>query len=220
MKFSLAQQRVAFLTAACLGSTQVLPASDWVEQQGFAAPQVEVYPSESPESQSPESQSPESQPPESQSLHPDEFVLMAAPVGDGSHRLVLVEQRSGSCRSTSPTTLNPLLLGFNFGGTCDRTIDGDRYSIRTGGEELNWRYGLEIVEYGRELLLLGIPTNNPAEAKLLIARGRGGGRSSGARVPLRLETGWRLTQRTYNGNILEQLYLAQDSLLTEIEVQV
>ncbi|NJM57335.1 MAG: hypothetical protein HC857_07755, partial [Synechococcales cyanobacterium RU_4_20] len=27
MKFSLAQQRVAFLTAACLGSTQVLPAT-------------------------------------------------------------------------------------------------------------------------------------------------------------------------------------------------
>ncbi|NJM56268.1 MAG: DUF3747 domain-containing protein, partial [Synechococcales cyanobacterium RU_4_20] len=187
--------------------------SDWVEQQGFAASQVEVYPSES--------QSRESPPPESQSLHPDEeVVLMAAPVGDGSHQLVLVEQRPGSCRSAAPTTLNPLLLGFNFGGTCDRTIDGDRYSVRTGGEELNWRYGLAIVEYGRELLLLGIPTDNPAEAKLLIARSRGGRRSAGARVPLRLETGWRLTQRTYNGNILEQLYLAQDSLLTEIEVKV
>lgn len=195
MQFSLSQQRIAFLTAACLGSSQVLPAA--------ANPTFD-----------------------NTEVHQDKFVLMATPYNGGSrHQLTIVEQKKQSrdcwaeetatavSTATAPVVINPLLLGFNFSGICGRSTDSNGYSIRVGGEDLNWRYTLKIIEHNNEMMLVGIPTSNPAEAKLLIARSNGETQSFSK---LELEPGWRLTKRAYNGKTLGHLYLTHDETLATL----
>ncbi len=198
MQFTLAQQRVAFLTAAFLGSSQITSA---VANPAF----------------------------EQQEVNPENFVLMATPYNSGSaHQLTIVEQQqpSRACWSETaanphednetPVIINPLLLGFNFSGICGRSTDSNGYSIRVGGEDLNWRYTVKVLEYNGELMLVGVPTDNPAEAKLLIARSQGSAQDFSKLV---LEPGWRLTKRVYNGKTLGHLYLTHDSSLAGLAAQ-
>ena len=73
------------------------------------------------------------------------FILVSAPIGSGERsQLNIYEQRSSKrpCFATSgsaPAVVDPLLSKFDFTGICNRYIDGNRYSLRIGGDDPDTR---------------------------------------------------------------------------------
>lgn len=149
----------------------------------------------------------------------DRFLTVAAP---GSvlipYSLYVIEQRSDtrSCfeiSGSAPGEVNPLWTTFDFtqGNTCGRSSDSNGYSIRVDDEELGTAYRLQVKKSGDELVLLGTPRRGPA---LLI--GRTGGISSTGFTEVKLQPGWRITQRVFEGRSLGHFYFTNDATLAEL----
>jgi hypothetical protein len=143
----------------------------------------------------------------------DNFVLVAAPYGTNQHQLLIIEQISTkrACWNESgsnPAMVEPLLLNFDFTGTCGRSTDSNGYSIRMKGEDLGLDYILRIEERNGDLVLLG--SNRRDLTAPAIEIGRTGGNGNGFKKIV-LNPGWRLTRRTYQGKPLGHLYLTTDS---------
>jgi Protein of unknown function (DUF3747) len=153
-----------------------------------------------------------------QELDPSKFVLAASPYGGNAHQLLIIEQINNTrqCWSesgASPTLVNPLLAEFDFSNICGRSIDSNGYSIRTGGEDLNWRYSLRAVRRGNDILLLGVPTSDRTAPELLVGRTRG---YTPGFAKFYLEPGWRLTKRSYEGSSTGHLYLTHNQSLASL----
>ena len=146
------------------------------------------------------------------------FVLVAAPIGSGERsQLNIYEQRTSArpCYSVSgsaPATVDPLLATFDFTGICNRYIDGNGYSLRIGGDDLGTRYRLSVIKSANDVQLMAVPTRNPSEPTLLVARAGGFGNNF---VQLRLEPGWRLMRRQYGERTLGHLYVYRDVVQSE-----
>ncbi len=110
--------------------------------------------------------------------------------------------------SNSVTAIDPLLLNFNFAGSCERSTDSNGYSLRLDGEDYGLEYLLRIVERNGELVLVATHRSNPSQPEIII--GRTQGIISGF-LKIDLDPGWRFTQRAYNGKILSHVYLTGDS---------
>jgi N-acetylmuramoyl-L-alanine amidase len=147
------------------------------------------------------------------------FLIAASPYNNGNaHQLMIVEQLSNQrpCwreKGGLPTTIEPLLTQFDFTNICGRSIDSNGYSIRTGGEDLGWRYALRVVRQGNEMQLLGVPTNDRTAPAIVIGRING---VTSDFAKFNLEPGWRLTKRTYNGSTLGHVYLTHDRALPQL----
>ena len=153
-----------------------------------------------------------------QEVNASRFVVMASPYGDNLHQLAILEQISNarSCwreYGSNPVQIEPLLLNFDFTGICGRSIDSNGYSIRVGGEELGWRYSLQVVRRGNDLILIGRSNVDPKAPELEIARTSGPTQGFSKLV---LQPGWRLTKRTYQGKALGHVYLTHDRTLAEL----
>jgi len=146
------------------------------------------------------------------------YAIVASPYGGTLHQLLILKQISSArqCWSesgASPTTINPLLLDFDFTGICGRSTDSNGYSVRVGNEDLNWRYSLRVAQRGNDLQLLAIPNVDRTAPELLIAKTRGYTPGFAKFYP---EPGWRLTERGYQGSSVGHIYLTNDQTLASL----
>lgn len=147
-----------------------------------------------------------------QEVNQNQFVAVAAPFRGGSaHQLLILEQISSSrdCwaeQTGEPTTIDPLLLNFDFTGICGRSTDSNGYSIRVNGEDLGMAYSLRVVRRDGDMLLVGQPSDRSQE-ELLIGRTHG---ITSDFAKIDLEPGWRFTKRTYDDRTLGHVYLTYD----------
>ncbi|MDJ0602047.1 MAG: DUF3747 domain-containing protein [Crocosphaera sp.] len=149
-----------------------------------------------------------------QEVNQDDFIAIARPYGDNKYDLLIIRQIPGQrqcweeIESNSVTTIDPLLLNFNFAGSCQRSTDSNGYSIRIDGQDLGLDYLLRIVEKNGELVLVGTHRSDPSQPNIVV--GRSEGMASGF-LKIDLDPGWRFTQRAYNGKVLSHVYLTGDS---------
>ncbi|HIK25648.1 MAG TPA: DUF3747 domain-containing protein [Thermosynechococcus sp. M46_R2017_013] len=140
------------------------------------------------------------------------YVVMAMPLARGGYRLLVVEQIKDTrpCWSESgsnPVVIDPLLTTFDFTGICGRATDSNGYSIRVAQQDLGLQYNLRIERGDGELLLVG--SSNRGGQRMII--GRTHGLQEGQFLKFHLEPTWRLTRRTYEGNVLGHVYFSNDS---------
>ncbi len=146
-------------------------------------------------------------------VNSNNFITVAAPFGNNQHQLLIIEQVSNrkpcwSESGSSPVTIEPLLLNFDFTGICGRSTDSNGYSIRMNGQDLGLDYLLRIVERNGELVLVGTHRTDRKAPDIEIGRTRGMGSGFDK---IFLDPGWRLTRRTYQGKALGHIYLTTDS---------
>ncbi|YAI81998.1 MAG: DUF3747 domain-containing protein [cyanobacterium endosymbiont of Rhopalodia sterrenbergii] len=154
---------------------------------------------------------------EQQEVNQDDLIAIARPYGDNKHDLLIIRQIPGQrkCWSESeanPVLVNPLLLNFDFTGSCERSTDSNGYSIRIDGQDYGLNYLLRIIEQDGELILIGTHRDDSNQPEIIV--GRSNGIANGF-IRLDLEPGWRFTKRTYNGRLLGHVYLTSDSSAIE-----
>uniref|UniRef100_A0A832H2Y8 DUF3747 domain-containing protein n=1 Tax=Oscillatoriales cyanobacterium SpSt-402 TaxID=2282168 RepID=A0A832H2Y8_9CYAN len=146
------------------------------------------------------------------------YVMVASPYGGNLHQLLILKQISNArpCWSesgSSPTTINPLLLEFDFTDICGRSTDSNGYSVRVGSEDLNWRYSFRVVKRNNDLHLIAASNVDRSAPELLIARTRGLTQGFAKFYP---EPGWRLAERSYQGSSVGHIYLTHDQSLASL----
>ena len=152
------------------------------------------------------------------SLEVDQSQYLSVAIPGGSfipYQLWLIRERTpgATCfdvSGTEPGVVDPLWRENTSG--CAPTSDSNGYSIRVGGEELGSAYSLVVKESGDELVLMGQPIRG---SSILI--GRTGGISANGYTEIKLQPGWRITQRTYEGEALGHFYYTNDATLAELE---
>ena len=143
------------------------------------------------------------------------FVLVAAPIGSGpSSQLNIYEQRTSArpcyeVKGSAPAVVDPLMATFDFTGICNRYIDGNGYSLRIGGDVLGTRYRLSVIKTANDIELMAVPTRNPSQPTLLVAKAGGPGNGF---IQLVLEPGWSLKRRQYGTRTLGHLYVYRDAI--------
>jgi hypothetical protein len=157
-------------------------------------------------------------------VNDNHFIVVAAPYGSNptNYQLLILEQISQerSCwreNNSTPTTVDPLLLNFDFTGICGRSIDGNSYSVRLDGQDLGMHYLLSIQKHQDELVLIATPSPTLKSQAPAIEIGRTNGITDGF-LKINLDAGWRLTRRTYLGRPLGHLYLTGSSETVGISV--
>ena len=126
--------------------------------------------------------------------------------------LIRARQPGASCFSVQgddPGVVQPLWRENT--NQCAPTSDSNGYSIRVGGVDLGTKYALVVQESDGELVLMGKPFSGKS---FLI--GRTGGISDNGYTEIDLEPGWRITQRTYEGQPLGHFYYTNDATLAEL----
>lgn len=157
-----------------------------------------------------------------QELDINGVVAVASPYQNGEqHQLLIVEQLSNkrACWSEQKTTtmmtvINPLLSEFDFSGICGRATDSNGFSVRMGGQDLNWRYALQVVAKDNNLLLIARNTTKKKSNPDFLVGTVGGTTPNFAKIVL--EPGWRITRRISNGELTGHFYLTNDRSLEQM----
>ena len=157
-----------------------------------------------------------------QELDINGVVAVASPYQNGEqHQLLIVEQLSnkracwGEQKTTTMVTLiNPLLSEFDFSGICGRATDSNGFSVRMGGQDLNWRYALQMVEKDNNLLLIARNTTQKKSNPDMLVGRVGGTTTDFAKIIL--EPGWRITRRIADGKLTGHFYLTNDRSLDQM----
>ena len=147
--------------------------------------------------------------------NPENFVIVAAPAGRIGYGLLIIEQVKNDrpCwdeveTGAGPTIVDPLLTRFDFTGICGRGNDSNAYSVRTGGEDLGLQYSLRVLRQGNDLVLVAA-SNRQRNLNIPIGRTYGLPQP-GEFVRIRLDPGWRLSRRIFNGRSTGHVYLTND----------
>ncbi len=149
-----------------------------------------------------------------QEVNQNDFIAIARPYGGNKYDLLIIRQIPGQrqcwaeIESNSVTTVDPLLLNFNFAGSCQRSTDSNGYSIRIDGQDLGLDYLLRLAQRNGELVLVGTHRNDPSQPDIVVGRTQGMAQGF---LKIDLDPGWRFTQRSYNGKGLSHVYLTGDS---------
>jgi hypothetical protein len=152
-------------------------------------------------------------------LNQERFVLVAAPIGDGTRAQLNIYEQLNDKRScfavngAAPAAVDPLLATFDFTGICSRFIDANGYSLRVGGTDLAASYRLMVMRQNNDNLLIAIPTKAGAGPEMVVARTQGPGTGF---LQLVFEPGWQLKRRAYGGRNLGHVYLYRDSWPGEV----
>ncbi|NCR39144.1 MAG: DUF3747 domain-containing protein [Microcystis aeruginosa W13-11] len=149
---------------------------------------------------------------EQREVNQEDFIAIARPYGNGKYDLLILQQipRKRQCwavNGTEPTIVQPLLLDFDFTGSCERATDSNGYSLRIQGKDYGLEYLLRIVQRNGELVLVGTP-RNPRQSEVIIGRTKGLGTGL---IQIYLIDGWRFTKRSLAGQNLSHIYLTADS---------
>ncbi|MBE9138287.1 DUF3747 domain-containing protein [Nodosilinea sp. LEGE 07088] len=153
-----------------------------------------------------------------QPIDPSLTVAIASPVRDGAFYNLMILQQVPNQRQCwqeqeaggGPVVVDPLLLNFDFTGACDRSTDGNGYSVRVNGQDLGVQYRLEVSRRQNDLVLFASPTRDRSAPPIEI--GRTNGRTDGF-LKIQLNPGWQMTRRTYNGQPVGHIYLTHDAPL-------
>ena len=144
-----------------------------------------------------------------------QFIAVAVPFGNRQYNLMVIEQIAGKqqCWSESgsqPVSVEPLLLNFDFSGSCRRATDSNGYSIRIDGQDYGLDYLLSIVERDGELVLVGTPRGSKSNLSEVVV-----GRSYGINPGLNkifLNSGWQFTKRTFEAKTLGHIYFTGNTV--------
>jgi hypothetical protein len=144
----------------------------------------------------------------------NQFIAVAAPYGNNKYNILVIEQIPGKKQcwaesGSNPTTVDPLLLKFDFTGNCKRSTDSNGYSIRLDGQDKGLEYLLSLVERNGELQLIGTSRTNPGEPGVVV--GRTYGLNNGNFMKIALNPGWQFTKRTYQDKELGHVYFSATS---------
>ncbi|MGF1459316.1 MAG: DUF3747 domain-containing protein [Leptolyngbyaceae cyanobacterium] len=145
----------------------------------------------------------------------DAFLSVAIPAGSlVPYKLWLIRetQPGANCwavNGDNPGVVDPIWTANST--TCGTTSATNGYSIRVGGEELRSEYALTVEESNGELVLIGKPLRGKS---FLI--GRTGGITADGYLEIDLEPGWRITQRTFEGDRLSHFYYTNDATLASL----
>ncbi len=140
----------------------------------------------------------------------ESFVLVAAPIGDGSSAQLNIYEQVRDKRpcfakeGNSPTVIRPLLASFDFTGICNRYIDSNGYSVRIGDQDFGPDMRLSVQQQTGDTLLLG---KAPSGATVLVARTGGSGPGF---LELKLEPGWKVMRRHFGSRALGHVYIYRD----------
>ncbi len=143
-------------------------------------------------------------------LEQTRFVLVAAPIGDGSKAQLNIYEQVRNTRpcfavaGQSPAAVDPLLASFDFTGICSRYIDANGYSVRVGDADLATSYRLSVRRTNDDTLLVAMPTKAGAGPEMVVARTMGVG---GGFLQLVFEPGWELKRRAFGGRALGHVYV-------------
>jgi N-acetylmuramoyl-L-alanine amidase len=143
----------------------------------------------------------------SQQINQKGVVVIARPYGEGKYDLLVVEQVQGKrkCwqeKERNPVVIDPLLLKFDFTGSCRRATDSNGYSVRINGEDRGLEYLLRVVPSKSELCLVATPRSLPVPD---IVIGRTNGLKS-SYLKIALDPGWQITKRVFNKRALGHFY--------------
>jgi len=152
----------------------------------------------------------------------DRFIAIAAPFGTGRYNLLVIEQIPGqqNCWNTTgsnPIVVDPLLLTFDFTGSCNRYADGNGYSLRVANQDLGLDYLLRIIQRDGELKLIATPRLDRSKPEYEIASTNG---LADGFLELQLEPNWDFTKRTYEGRVLGHVYFSNDLIDSPIEPEL
>jgi hypothetical protein len=109
---------------------------------------------------------------------------------------------------SNPGVVEPLWRGNS---NCGTSSDSNGFSIRVNGEDLGTSYALAVKDINGELVLLG----QPLRGKSFVI-GRSGGISPNGYTEIELNPGWRITQRSYEGQTAGHFYYTNDATLAEL----
>ena len=146
-------------------------------------------------------------------LSQESFVLVAAPIGDGTRAQLNIYEQVKPTRPCfavvpgAPAPVEPLLGSFDFTGICSRFIDANGYSVRVGGDDLAASYRLTVVRKSGDNLLLAMPTKAGAGPEMVVARTQGSGTGF---LQLVFEPGWQLKRRAFGGRNLGHVYVYRE----------
>ncbi|BAW95870.1 S-layer like protein [[Synechococcus] sp. NIES-970] len=146
-------------------------------------------------------------------INPNNMAAIAVPLNSGGYNLLVVEQLERPDRQecwaetgSNPTTVEPLLLNFDFTGFCRRSTDSNGYSMRVGGEDFGQSHLLRIIPWENEMLLVATPNVNTQDE---IVIGRTNGLADGF-LKFNLLPGWEFTRRTFEDRPLGHFYFSSN----------
>ena len=149
---------------------------------------------------------------EEQQVSQDKLAVVAVPFGYQEHRLEIIEQIPGErqCWNESgaaPVTVDLLLQNFDHSNSCRRVINTNGYTLRLNGEDDRVSRILKIVRDRGELKLIAFH-KDPSQPSIEI--GSTNGLSDGA-MKIILNPGWQITQRVYEGKVVNHFYLSSNT---------
>ncbi|MEB3308227.1 MAG: DUF3747 domain-containing protein [Cyanobacteriota bacterium] len=140
----------------------------------------------------------------------DSTLAIAQPLGDDRWALALVErtQPGRHCwRERSDGTVHLRPEDFLRPGLCSRVQSSNSYSLRTAGQDLPsyWRLRIEPTEDRLELQAF-----NPSQPTPIVigVSDKPSGTGTDETPAFRLNTGWTVEKRSYEGRLLNHLYLS------------
>jgi len=139
----------------------------------------------------------------------ERFAVLAQPIGKTQWKLLVLEQiktQPRCWRARQDGLVEPSLNRFNFSGICKRYLDSNGYSLRSGGQDLGTRFRFRLKRSGTSLKLEALDPQQ--RAPLLVGQARISKRDPNGFVALKLEPGWALERRVYQGRPLNHLYFA------------
>ena len=154
---------------------------------------------------------------DSKPLKQDQFAILARAVGRDGWKLLVLEQikaRPLCWKDQADGLVEPSLNSFDFTGICSRYLDSNGYSLRTAGEDTKKSVRLRLRQ-GRNGLELHALDHNRNTA-VVVATARQARRNKNAFVKLKLEPGWQLERRAYQGRTLSHVYFANSASLNQL----
>ena len=154
---------------------------------------------------------------DSKPLKQDQFAILARAVGRDGWKLLVLEQikaRPFCWKDQADGLVEPSLNSFDFTGICSRYLDSNGYSLRTAGEDTKKSVRLRLRQgrNGLELHALD-PNRNTA---VVVATAKQARRNKNAFVKLKLEPGWQLERRAYQGRTLSHVYFANSDSINQL----
>ena len=157
---------------------------------------------------------------ESKPLAQERFAVLAQPVGQTGWKLLVLEQikRKPLCWTPRADGLvEPTLNNFDFAGICSRYLDSNGYSLRTAGEDTQKFVRLRLRQGRNGLELQALDPNR--STAVVVAKARQARRNKDAFVKLKLEPGWKLERRAYQGRTLSHVYFANNESLNQLRAK-
>ncbi|MEO0013831.1 MAG: hypothetical protein RLZZ535_2220 [Cyanobacteriota bacterium] len=138
---------------------------------------------------------------------------IAVPAGAIGYNLNVIEQIPGKqqCyaeKGDNPTIIDPLWTKFDFTGSCNRSTDGNGYSVRLDGQDTSLDYRLDVIAKGDNLQLIATNTQGGSDLVVGQTNGKGG---TGEYLKIDLNPGWKFSKKAYQGKTLGHYFLSGNS---------